>query len=316
MVYIPSVNKIQYAVEAAYHDGAADDIEPVGITNFKIDPKVEVEQILDLQADTFVHEAIVRKRWSEGVIEGIIDYDRFYIYLDGFFGHETNTPPRTYLGSNDWVGEIPDSLAIRYGQTGALFSVFGVIPYSLNLVYGDGESLKYIYNFFGGAILDGATFQAVGVDTPTWAMSHETELWIDAGIGATVGSTPIADIAFRAEVNLSCNRRPVWHLGDQVWDSIVSGKWVGTMKLVLEADATNLSQLGDILDATKTPQYFAIRLRTTDGSNIFDLDFCGLAQTPPTLITDLNGIVTIELNLVLHYNTTLLSCVRAEITIP
>ena len=317
MAYIPSTNKIQYAQETAYHDATADDIEPVGITNFRLDPRVEVLQINDMQADTFVHEAIVKRRWSEGVIEGFMDYDRFWIYLDGFFGYKAAVGDvRTYLGSNDWIGEVPKSLAIRYGQTGLLYGCYGVIPYSLGLVFADNDPLKYAYNFFGGAIVDGATFQAVAVDTPTWAMFHETELWIDAGIGATHGTTPIADIAFKAEVNLSCNRRPLWHLGDQVWDSIISGKWVGTMKLVLEADATNLAQLGDIIDATGTPQYFAVRLRTTDASNIFDLDFAGLAQEAPTIITDLEGVVTIELNLVLHYNTTLLSCIQAEITIP
>ena len=316
-MYIPSLNKVQYAVEAAYHDAAADDIKPVGITNFRIDPKVEVEQIADKQGDTFAHEAFVKKRWSEGVIEGIVDYDRFYIYLDGFFGHEALVgDDRTYLGSNDWVGEVPDSLAVRYGQTGALFGAYGLIPYSLGLVYEQGQAVKYTYNFFAGAIVDGATFQTVGADTPSWAMATTTSLFIDAGIGATIGTTPIADIAFRAEVQLSCNRRPVWHMGDLVWDSIISGKWAGSLKLVMEADAVNLAQLGDILDAATTPQYYAVRLRTTDGSNVFDLDFCGLAQVAPTLITDLDGIVTVELNLVPHYNTTYLSCVGAKITIP
>jgi len=315
MAYIPSLNKIQYAVETVYHDATADDIEPVGITNFRITPKNEIVPIPDMQADTFTHEAVVKKRWSEGVIEGVMDYDRFYIYLDGFFGHATPAGNvRTYLGSNDWVGEVPDSLAIRYGQTGALFGCYGAIPYSLNLIYDEGI-VKYKYNFFGGAIVDGATFQAVAVDTPTWAMAHQTALYIDAGIGATVGTTPIADIAFKAEVNLSCNRKPLWHLGDQVWDSIISGKWDGSLKLVLEADATNLAQLGDIIDATTTPQYYAVRLRTTDASNILDIDFCGLAQ-PPTIITDLDGVVTVELELTPHYNTTLLSCCGAEITIP
>ena len=46
MAYIPSLNKIQYAVETAYHDATADDIEPVGITNVRVTPKVEVEQAL------------------------------------------------------------------------------------------------------------------------------------------------------------------------------------------------------------------------------------------------------------------------------
>lgn len=315
MTLIPSTNKIQYGLEAAYHDGAADTIEPVGITNFQLTPKVEVMQVPDLQADTFVHEAMVTRRWSEGIIEGWMDYERFFCYLDGFFGFATpGGTVRTYLGSNDWIDEVPKSLSIRYGQTGALFSVYGAIPYSLNLVFDEG-TVKYSYPFFGGAIANGASFQTIGVDVPDWAMANTTALFLDAGIGATVGTTPITDIMFRAEVDLSCNRRPVWHLGDQVWDSIISGKWAGTLKLVLEADGTNLTHLGNILDATGTPQYFAVRLRSTDGNNVFDLDFCGVAITPPILLTDLDGIVTLELNLDLHYNTTLTSCVGAEIDI-
>ena len=128
----------------------------------------------------------------------------------------------------------------------------------------------------------------------------------------------MTDLGFRYEIAITSNRKPVWHLGDQEHDSWRNGKWGGSFKMVLEADAALLAYIGDIIDAMATPRSYAASLRLTDASNILDIDFVGTIVTPPRLIPDSDGIVTVELDMVPTYGShaNFLSCWGAEITVP
>lgn len=324
MTYIPSLHKIQLAQEGTYGDGTTGAIQPPGITNFRVDPKVEAEQLMDKRGSTMpAHESFIKRRWSEGVIEGFVNYQEFYYYLDAMFGLATpDGDVRTYTGSLDWITVVEQaitekSMSIRYGQTGLIYLVEGVLPYELNISGGDG-ALKFSERFFGRPAEDGASFEgALGDDAVEWAFSHHSSIYIDAGDDAAPGTTPMTDLGFSFEANITSDRKPVWHMGNQEHDAWRNGKWGGSMKIVLEADATLLADIGDIIDATVTPKSYAIRIRTTDASNTLDIDFVGTVITPPVLIADNDGIVTVELNLVPTYgsNAGILSCWGAELTI-
>ena len=324
MTYIPSVHTIQMAQEAVYGDGTVGAIQPPGILNFRVDPKVEAEQLMDKRGSSMpAHESFVKKRWSEGLIEGYVNYQEIYYYLDAMFGLATATTGgiRTYTGNVDWITEVEQaitekSMSIRYGQTGLLYLVEGVLPYELNISGGDG-ALKFSSRFFGRPAEDGASFEALSDDVVEWAFSHHSAIYIDDGADAAPGTTPMTDIGFSFEANITSNKKPVFHLGNQEHDAWRNGKWGGSMKLVLEADATLLADVGDIIDATVTPKSYAIRIRTTDAANVLDIDFVGTVVSPPVLIPDQDGIVTVELNMVPTYgsNAGILSCWGAELTI-
>lgn len=314
MSYLPSVNKLQIGIEANYGDEAVDTIFPAGIIDFNCQPKVETERIPDKRGDTMpAWSNFVKRRWAEGSIRGYVDYERFNIFLDSMFGYDA-TSPHTYLGQLTWA-TAEKSMSFRYGQTGALYLVGGVLPKTMTLTYESGKPIIYDYSYFGTDVSDGASFAALSVDTPDWAIGTTTTIYIDEGAGATMGTTALADTAFKAVATITCEREPVWHLGDQVPDSYKRGKWGGSMNLVLEGTAVTLGHFGDIIDATATQKVYNIRLRTTDGSNILDLDFCGTCEEPPLVITDLDGIVTVEMNLLPSYNTVYTSCWGANLTI-
>jgi hypothetical protein len=228
------------------------------------------------------------------------------------FGYDA-TSPHTYL-SNPAAAVVPKGITMIYGQTGLIYQVAGIVPYSLKISAASGEPWKFAYNWFGLAATDEASFETLNVDVPEFVHGYETALYMDAGL-AVVPTTPRADIAFRFEANITADHKPVWHLGDQAWDSVRQGKWGGSLKLVVEADATALASLGDILDAANTGVGFTIRFQATDGTNILKLDFCGIAKEAPNLITDSDGIVTIEFDLVPQYNATYGGCWGAELTI-
>jgi hypothetical protein len=316
-MYIPSLHKLQVGLEAAVGDGAATTIQPAGITNFRIDPKVEVEQIKDKRGSTMpAVDAFVKRRWSEGVIEGMVDFNRAYIWFDGMFGKATPVgDDRTYLGSLDWAAEVEQSLSLKYGQTDLIYHAAGVLPKELKISGASGEPWKFSYNFFGRSATDGASFAALSDDVPEWCKGAHTTVYIDEGLDATAGDTPMTNIGFRFEATITCEREPVWHLGNQEWDAYKRGKWGGSLSLVLEADATMLAALGDILDATVTPMSYAVRIEGDDGTNVIQLDFVGTVVIPPTLIQDSDGIVTVELALAPQYGSDLLSCWGGLVTI-
>jgi hypothetical protein len=314
MAYIPTLNALQLYQEAVFMTPAAVDIEPAGITNFRITPKVEVEQLKDKRPSTMPAEySFVKKRWSEGVIEGYLDYNRAMLWFDGMFGYD-GTSPHTYL-STQAAAVTPRGLTAVYGQTGLIYQVAGIVPSSLNISASSGEPWKFAYNFFALAATDGASLVALTTDVPELVHGYETALYMDEDLDSTIGTTARADIAFSFEANITANHAPIYHLGDQAWDSVRQGKWGGSLKLVVEADATALDTLGDIIDAANTGKGLTIRMQATDGTNTLKLDFCGIAQQAPNLITDTEGVVTIEFDLVPQYNSVYGGCWGAELTI-
>ena len=314
MAYIPSLEKLQIGIEAAYGDEAVDTIEPAGITEFSLTPKVETVRIASKRADTMpAWDNFVTKRWAEGTVGGYVDYEAFNHILDAMFGYDAGTP-FTYLSQLDW-GTAEKSMSFRYGQTGALYLVGGVLPTSLR-VFGDSNSaIQWSMPFFGTDVSDAATFAAVTADSPDWCLGHHGSIYIDEGVGATIGTTVLADTMFSFDWNVTSNKAPVWHMGDQKPDSYRNGKWGGSLKLVLEGTATTLGHMGDIIDATYVQKTYNVRLTFTDTANTLELDFCGVCESQPVVSTDLDGVVTVEMTLVPIYNTAYAGCCGADLII-
>lgn len=313
MTYIPCLTKLQLVQEATLGAGGTHDIQPAGL-DVTVTPKVEVEQLATKSGTTMPAEySFVKKRWAEGTFEGYLDYNRAMLWFDGMFGVDA-TSPHEYTSATD-TAPTPKSMGLVYGQTGLIYEVKGIVPRNLKLSANSGEPWKFAYEWFGVDVADGASFQALTTDVPEFAHGYDTELYMDDGLAVAAGTTARADVAFSFEADITANHEPVFHLGDQEFDSTRSGKYGGSMKLVIEADATALVDLGDILDATDTGVGYTIRLRATDGTNTLDLDFAGVCMEAPVLITDTDGVVTIELNLVPQYNSVMGGCWEASLTI-
>jgi len=313
MTYIPSLNKLQLGSEGTLGTADTLDIQPAGL-EARITPKNEVEQI-DMKDGTTMpsNYSFIKKRWSEVNISGLLDYNRTMFWLDSMFGEDASSP-HTYL-STPAAAVVPKSFTAAFGQTGLIYQVAGCIPYSLKFSADSGSPWNFEWNGFSKPVTDGASFQALTTDVPELVHGYETAMFMDAGLGATIGTTARADIAFSFEANITADHKPIWHLGDQVWDSVVQGKWGGSYKLVMEADATNIASIGDIIDAADTGVGFTIRQQATDGTNTLKLDFCGVCVSAPTILSEMNGVVTYELNLVPQYNSVYGGVWGAELTI-
>ncbi len=299
MTYIPSLHKAELLSGALK-------VQPEGLLNVSVVPKVEAEQIQDLTGDTFPGQAAyVKKRWSEGEIEGVLNYENAYMWFDGMFGEATlDSDTRTWTADADWDSDVVEAeLDLTYGQAGLIYDVQDIYPSELQIAGASGEPVRFSYKWFGQPVTDGASFTTdsdLTTHNDDWVMGHDVTLYIEQGVGSTPGTTPVTG-AFSFEARISNDRAPVWHLGNQAPDAYRNGKWGGQLQLVIEADATQLSFLGDALDATADPLAYVVRLEMIDqgdSDNVINLDFVGHQLTAPTLIPDLDGIVTVEMTLV------------------
>jgi hypothetical protein len=317
VTYIPSGHKIQIGVEAAIGDGAAATIQPDGLS-LKITPNVESEQLIAKAGDTMpARVGFVKRRSSDWALEGPLSYDLAYLLLDGMFGEATPAGGvYDYLGSLDWVGVLEQGLAFYYGQTGLIYKVAGCLPRDLTItIPADGGPCRFSANGFGQPAADGASFAELTTQVPVLAMAHHAQLYLDPGLDATAGTTLLTDLGIMGEAKISCGREPVWHLKHQTPDAFKRGPWAGSLSLSCEADATRLAILGDILDAASEPEGFLARLHLTDGSNILYVDFAGQVLSPPDLIPEQDGIVSVDLDMVPAYGSDLETCWAAQLTI-
>ena len=315
MPYIATNEKLQISQEASYGSGDAATIQLAGVS-CSIEPKVETEQVMDKRGDAMpAHVAITKNRWSELTVEGLLNYNHARYWLDAMFGLDASSP-HTYIADLD-QSVAPNSMAVYYGQTGGLFKVPGVLPYTIEISGASNEAVKFNAKCFGQPATDGAAFAALSDPSVVFVMGHHCSLWLDP-IASAAGTTELADVGFTFKAIVNGNRKPVWHLGNQAPDTFRHGKWAGSMHLSIEATAGMLSYLGDVLDATVSPLGLAVRIRMTDGTKTFDLDFAGQVIVAPKLNTYADGITTVDLDLLPVYSSqaAFLSCWKASLTLP
>ena len=314
-MYIPSNEKIQVDQEATYGEGAAATVQLAGVT-CRITPKPDAEQVIDKRGDSMAaHQAIVTRRWSEIAIDGLLAYEQAHLWYDSLFGLDA-TDPKAYLADLDHSVALA-SLCLYYGQTGLIYKVPGILPYSLNIKGESGKPVTFAYRAFGQAAVDGASFAALSDPSLTFCMGHHATVYLDP-IAGPIGTTALTDLAFSWDALITGNYKPVWHLGDLVPDSHRPGKWGGSFLLKVEADASRLGYLGDILDNTINPEGYAVRVKLNDGTNELTLDFAGQVLVAPELIPEKDGVTTVEFPMVPVYSSdaTFLSSWGGSINLP
>jgi len=313
MTYIPALNQVQLGQEGTLGTPDTLDIMPAGLTKVVITPRVKVVPIPTLNGSTMPAKYnSVTRRWAEVLIEGNLDYNRAMLWLDGMFGADASSP-HTYKADED-AAVTPKGLTMGFGQTGLIYQVAGIVPTNLGFKITDNAPWQFSYKGFSKAVTDGASLETLTEDVPEFVNGYETSLYMDEDLDATIGSTA-RDVMFSLEVDITANHDMIWKRGAQTWTGVRQGKWGGSAKLIVEADATALDSLGDILDAVDSGKGFTCRAQATDGTNTMKLDFMGVAQDAPQIPTDVEGVVSIEFALVPHWNSVYDSCWGAELTI-
>jgi hypothetical protein len=309
-MYITTLEELQIGLETAWGDGATPTVQPAGITDCRLVPKVEATQLTDKRGDTMpAHLGMVTRVFSEADLSGVLTYEDIHYWLDGMFGKVTPADDvYTYSGSMNWASPHPaiQTYNFVYGQTGAVYAASGMVMDRLDINGATGAPITFTSHFFGKAISDGA-LENLTITSVNPAMGADISLFIDDA-GGTIGSTEIVAEAVTFAASIAPDRKPVWHLGSLQPDNYRHGKWGGSLRLGLELTAASKAILDDVLDNTTDPTGKLIRVKGEQGTLLLQLDFAGQLLEAPVLFTDNDGIVTVELSFVPFYDSDINSC--------
>lgn len=315
--YIPSLEKVQLGLEAAWGDLAAPTVQLVGISDCKITPHPEFAQIADKRGTTMpAYIASVNKVWAEADLSGVVYYSHFRHWLDAMFGIDA-AAPYTYLADLDAAVALR-SFNLVYGQPDVTYGMGGAILNKLSIVGPTNGPLTFSAHLLGkGAGAD--TLEALTDDDVVLTMGSHCQVYIDP-MGGPIGTTEIANTAFSFNANMTVDRKLVWHLGSLNPDSYRHGKWGGSLHLSVEMTSDMQDILNAALANTVIPGAYAIRIKATDAlaTSILTLDHAGHLLAAPNLFTDTDGITTVEMDFTPAFSddATFLSCWGAGLTLP
>jgi hypothetical protein len=130
------------------------------------------------------------------------------------------------------------------------------------------------------------------------AMGHQGQLYIDPG-SDTVGTTEIANQAYKFSWNIETNRKFMTHIGNLNPSGWREGKWAGKLDISIEASTDTFPYLDSIIGSTNTMPDKNVQLKFTAGTDsIATLNFGGVLLEAPALYNDEDGVVTLEFSLV------------------
>ena len=319
MSYIPSQEKVQIGLEAAYGDLAAPTVQLVGITDCKINPKPEGSQIMDKRGTTMpAYISTIDRLSADANVSGVVCYGHFNHWLDCMFGIDA-TNPHAYLAELDPTTTIR-SLLLLHGQPDVTYSMGGAIVDRLTIQGSTNGPLTFTAHLLGKGSVPDVIEGALTDDDVVVAMGHHCAFWIDP-IAVAVGTTPVLVTGFTFQADIIVDRKLVWHMGALNPDNFRHGKWIGSkLKLSLEMTSDMQDILDEIMAEEVSPHGYVVRIRATDSlaTSILTLDFAGEALAAPQLYTYSDGIVTLELDLVAKFGSeaSFLSCWKADLVLP
>lgn len=222
---------------------------------------------------------ILNSAFSEAVPTGDGPYT--YTYAAPLTAPATPRPRTIVLGDTTYA----------YNITGALVSSFSISGSAESEITGTVEWIGVDSEVDTLAVLPDRDVSAI--------MGQHAALYIDAHDG-TMGSTAINATAWEFELNVNCNRANTVHLGSTTPDGWFDRKWEGTLRLLLELNATTDGYVADIL--TSSPLEKQISIVFTSGTKSFTIEFAGIVEEAPALYNDQDGIVGIDLTFSGMYN--------------
>lgn len=212
------------------------------------------------------------------------------------------TAPYTAMPSN------PRSYTIEYGAPGAMYRLLGGLTTRIGISGEVGQPWQVENDFIGKKVEPLASAANLALLATKLIRMADTRLFID-NWGGTIGSTQInaALIAFSLEFTSTRHlKRFAGDVHPSAWGDNTFG---GSLSLTLEFTPNVKSQLDALLNGL-TSRLF--RIEATTGDYRATIDFAGAYEGNPSLFSDRDGNVTIELAVVPRYSPDLGYWAKAE----
>lgn len=241
-------------------------------------------------------------------------------WLDAAFGLATpsGTGPYVYAYTGfTTTYPTPRIMTVIDGssQSGAgIYRLEGGLVNSLTIEGKTGGPLMVSGDFIGQTVSVG-TLAALSDRTVEVIMGQPWTVYVDAAAG-TIGTTQITTTAIAFKFSIDLNRTLVRSMDALIPDTWNQGKLApeaAKLSLTLRYNATSLAYMDALVPQTATFER-QIRLKTTSGTKIFQLDFAGIVTEPPETRSDEDGVATMELEFTGKYNSALANYVAASVT--
>ena len=287
-----------------------------GINDVDISPIVDVQRITDEMTGKRIpsRQSLVHMVGGEGSISGLLSYDDFPYLLQGMFGRADSdcSGKIGFSSDTDKVSSIkvygaPEessdsedaiSYTLAHGDGTNYYALNGATMNSLNISGESGAPLEFSAELIGESVTTD-TRADLSNRVVTYVMGDHVHLFIGNSTdipGASTNAT--SDIGWSFDLTIDANREPKRHLGDLKPTSYREGKMDGTLSLSLEMTTVTEPYLDAVVSATKEGVEKNIRISAVSGnSDIIYLDFAGVIMGEPEIFTDVDGVVSMDLEL-------------------
>lgn len=305
--------ELQSGQEAA-SDGWGTAVAPTvilaGIQDVDISPLVDVQRV-DQMCGTRApaYQSLVHMVGGEGSVSGLASYNDAPYWFQGLFGVASATSDlgggytRSYeapFESSDTADAV--SYTLVYGDGTNYYGLNGATINSLTLSGESGAPVEFSIDFIGKSVTTD-TRAALSCRTVSYIMGDHIDVWIGAGSDA-LASTWTSDVAWSFELTLEANREVKRYLGDLTPAGYREAKMDGTLSLTMEMNTVTEPYVDAIVSATKEGVEKNVRIYAKDSSsNSLLLDFAGVLSGEPSIFTDVDGIVSVDLELMAKINS-------------
>ncbi len=281
-----------------------------GVQDVEISPIVDIQQVEQMDGTQVPsRKSLVQMVGGEGSVSTLLSYDDIGYWLQGLFGvatatsdaaggwtHNYNAP----FESSDVEGVV--TYTLQEGDGTNIYTLNGATVNTLNITAESGAPAEVSVDFIGKSVTTDAR-AALSVRSVSCIMGDHIQLFIDAGSDA-FGSTATSDIGWSLDLTLEANREVKRHLNDLTPTDYRNAKMSGSLSLSLEHTAVTEAYVAAIVNATAQGVDKNVRLLAVDASsNSLTLDFAGILSGEPDIFTDVDGTVSMDLELLSQLNS-------------
>jgi hypothetical protein len=260
------------------------------------------------------HIAVLQSIDATATLQGYQTYEDIY-WIESLFGKATPGAGPTYTRAYtdpDTAIVTPRSQTLYYGSTAdGVYKLLGALASKLTFKFDSNKPTEYSADIFAKSAATGA-LASLSDRTVTPVMGNDLTLYIDAWGGPI--STAVASTAFTAELELDTKRTPRYYLGSLTPGAYSQPAWEGTLKLRMEFDATYAKTYYEAMLAASAVFQKQVRLKATNGTKVFQIDFAGTAEEMPQIWDEREGVQVIEMVLKHQYCPALTAWLKASVT--
>lgn len=299
---------VQVGRESAWGTPAVDTARLMGVSDFTINPEVNV-RVIGLSRGGYApgSSAVITDISAAASLSEELTYEDLHVWLEGMRGTVAPTGAGPYVrlyAAPTSTAPSPIAHSIYYGD-GVLapYRITGALPNSMTISGSVGDVVTVSGDWRGKAV-DVATLASLS-DRAVNAvmMNHLTGVYVDTW-GGTIGTTALASSLYGFELAVTAEKPTRRYAGQTSAGAYNHRKWSGTLRLDIDFNSTTKPLLDAIVAAT-SPVMRQIRLSFTDGTRILQMDFAGTVTEAPSIFDDNDDVAVIPLTFQGTYSSVL-----------